>query len=96
MSALPEALKALPYDQVALKPFNMVGLDALRLLLTETVSSEIIAADQQAGVSNSMGADSLNDAPRLSALVDVIAADKHGLVMLMGKGGVGKTTLPLP
>ena len=35
----------------------------------------------------------LNDAPSLSALVDVIAEDKHGLVMLMGKGGVGKTTL---
>jgi arsenite-transporting ATPase len=27
------------------------------------------------------------------ALVDDIAADGHGLVMLMGKGGVGKTTL---
>ncbi len=26
-------------------------------------------------------------------LVDIIAADKHGLVMLMGKGGVGKTTI---
>ena len=26
-------------------------------------------------------------------LVDEIAEDGHGLVMLMGKGGVGKTTL---
>ena len=33
------------------------------------------------------------DAPSLSELVDDIAADGHGLVMLMGKGGVGKTTL---
>ncbi len=33
------------------------------------------------------------DAPSLSQLVDEIAADGHGLVMLMGKGGVGKTTL---
>ena len=33
------------------------------------------------------------DAPTLSELVDDIAADGHGLVMLMGKGGVGKTTL---
>ena len=32
-------------------------------------------------------------APSLAALVDEIAADGHGLVMLMGKGGVGKTTL---
>lgn len=32
-------------------------------------------------------------APNLSQLVDDITADGHGLVMLMGKGGVGKTTL---
>ena len=32
-------------------------------------------------------------AAALSALVDSIAADGHGLIMLMGKGGVGKTTL---
>ena len=32
-------------------------------------------------------------APRLAALVDDIEKDGHGLVMLMGKGGVGKTTL---
>ena len=83
LSDLPDVLKALPYDQVALKPFNLVGLDALRLLLTENVSGEVISEDQQVAF----------DTPSLSALVDVIAADKHGLVMLMGKGGVGKTTL---
>lgn len=32
-------------------------------------------------------------APNLSTLVAEIARDGHGLVMLMGKGGVGKTTL---
>ena len=83
LSALPDVLKALPYDQVALKPFNLVGLDALCQLLTETVSREVIGEDRQVTF----------DTPSLSALVDVIAVDKHGLVMLMGKGGVGKTTL---
>jgi len=33
------------------------------------------------------------DLPRLSTLVDEIAKTGHGLVMMMGKGGVGKTTL---
>jgi arsenite-transporting ATPase len=33
------------------------------------------------------------DVSSLSELVDEIAQDGHGLVMLMGKGGVGKTTL---
>jgi arsenite/tail-anchored protein-transporting ATPase len=83
LSDLPDVLKVLPLDQVALKPFNLVGLDALRLLLTDNVSGEGIIEHQQVAF----------DTPSLSALVDIIAADKHGLVMLMGKGGVGKTTL---
>jgi arsenite-transporting ATPase len=33
------------------------------------------------------------NAPSLANLVDDIAIEGHGLVMLMGKGGVGKTTL---
>ncbi len=87
LSNLPKALQTLPYDQIALKPFNLVGLEALRQLLSETISREV------AGIDDPLGSELLNDAPSLSALVDVIAEDKHGLVMLMGKGGVGKTTL---
>ncbi|MDR1968875.1 MAG: arsenical pump-driving ATPase [Burkholderiaceae bacterium] len=82
--ALPEALKALPRDQIALKPFNLVGLDALRHLLTDTV---------QPGNADAVDLPATLTAPGLSALVDDIAADGHGLVMVMGKGGVGKTTL---
>jgi arsenite-transporting ATPase len=37
--------------------------------------------------------DSPFNAPALASLVDEIAADGHGLVMVMGKGGVGKTTI---
>jgi arsenite/tail-anchored protein-transporting ATPase len=82
LAAMPETLRALPRDDVPLKPFNLVGLGALRQLLVEAVSqpSEGDAPDELS-------------APSLSELVDGIAADGHGLVMLMGKGGVGKTTL---
>ena len=83
LSALPEVLKALPCDQVALKPFNLVGLDALHHLLTAEIPQMPLREDQKITVNE----------PSLSSLVDIIAADKHGLVMLMGKGGVGKTTL---
>jgi arsenite-transporting ATPase len=31
--------------------------------------------------------------PGLSALADALAAAGHGLIMVMGKGGVGKTTV---
>jgi arsenite-transporting ATPase len=83
LAAIPDVLKDLPLDQVTLKPFNLVGLDALRQLLVEADVQAIVAEGPPPSL----------DAPSLASLVDVIAADGHGLVMLMGKGGVGKTTL---
>lgn len=84
LAAIPEELKALPRDLVALKSFNLVGLDALRQLLVPTADAENPAPiELPARLA----------APNLSTLVAEIARDGHGLVMLMGKGGVGKTTL---
>ncbi|MDT4287993.1 arsenical pump-driving ATPase [Methylomonas sp. MO1] len=83
LADIPAALKNLPMDRIELKPFNLVGLTALRQLLSN--SAPLAMPDN-----NVMRA---IPAPNLSALVDEIAADGHGLVMLMGKGGVGKTTL---
>jgi arsenite-transporting ATPase len=83
LSTLPDVLKTLPMDLIALKPFNLVGLDALRGLFTDIApidAPEEIEAQPLA-------------APDLASLVEEIASDGHGLVMLMGKGGVGKTTL---
>ena len=83
LKTIPEVLKALPCDFIELKPFNLVGLEALRHLLL--IAIPIIGHDKV--VTKTI------DAPSLSKLVDAIAIDGHGLVMLMGKGGVGKTTL---
>ncbi|MEI7787515.1 MAG: arsenical pump-driving ATPase [Chlorobiaceae bacterium] len=83
IAAMPVILKTLPCDHLALKPFNLVGLEALRQLLTMSVLPLLTTADQPVTI----------DAPKLSALVDEIAADSRGLIMFMGKGGVGKTTL---
>ena len=83
LDSIPDILKSLPQDQVSLKAFDLVGLDALRQLLTN-------APYHPSGKSNSPI--EVNK-PSLSSLVDSIAADGHGLVMTMGKGGVGKTTV---
>lgn len=83
LDSTPDVLKSLPQDQVSLKAFDLVGLEALHQLLTDTPyqtsskNSSLIEVDK----------------PSLSSLVDSIAADGHGLVMTMGKGGVGKTTV---
>jgi len=85
LANLPGALSSLPTDQIELKAFNLVGLAALRQLLT--------ASSDVASTPDAPSQDSVVHAPSLSSLVENIALEGHGLVMLMGKGGVGKTTL---
>ncbi len=83
LSTVPAVLSTLFCDCVTLKPFNMVGRAALDQLFKEVPPAPAVAEGETAAVV----------APDLSALIDDIAADGHGLVMLMGKGGVGKTTI---
>jgi len=85
LAAMPAVLQSLPRDELSLKPFNLVGLAALGRLLGDDVSA---LADHVSAATLP-----LLVAPNLASLVDGIATDGHGLVMLMGKGGVGKTTL---
>ena len=84
MAGLPEVLAGLPRVEVALRPFDMVGLAALRALLDPEVGS--------AG-GPAVAPDGLSDPDRLDRLVDDLARSEHALVMVMGKGGVGKTTI---
>lgn len=83
LTAMPAELKALPQDRLPLMPFNLVGVQALRKLLQ--ADAVPLAAAAQAAPAMAT--------PALSSLIDDIAAAGHGLIMLMGKGGVGKTTL---
>jgi arsenite-transporting ATPase len=83
LAALPVALQALPQDLIPLMPFNLVGVDALRRLLRADSGDATLAVAPVPAIAT----------PALSSLVDEIAENGHGLIMLMGKGGVGKTTL---
>jgi arsenite-transporting ATPase len=79
---MPAPLRALPTDTRNLLPFNLVGIDALRALLSDrtAVMVEIKAHCEE-------------KLPELATLIDELEKAGHGLIMLMGKGGVGKTTL---
>jgi len=98
LADLPEVLRGLPTDQIELKAFNLFGLAALKQLLstpTEANARDRKAhsdMDGRAALATTDQALKIN-APSLASLVNDIAVEGHGLVMLMGKGGVGKTTL---
>ena len=85
LDALPASLRDLPQDRVPLRAFDTVGLPALRALLVP--GAEPVALRTAEQVTNS------DPLPGLAALADELAAAGHGLIMVMGKGGVGKTTI---
>ena len=81
--ATPSHWRDVPRDIIELKPDNMVGLAALRSLFE---CATVVPEDTYGHLREDM-------APSLDALVDELAATGHGLIMCMGKGGVGKTTI---
>lgn len=82
LDAMPQSLRSLPQDQVPLRAFDTVGLPALRALL---------AAQASPSVPGQARPEPAGRLPGLDALADALAEAGHGLVMVMGKGGVGKT-----
>jgi arsenite-transporting ATPase len=83
LAAMPPGIADCPRDEIPLRAFNMVGLAALRGLFDPSRGP---AAETAAGAA----ADAL---PRLRVLIDGLAGAGKGLIMVMGKGGVGKTTI---
>jgi arsenite-transporting ATPase len=82
---MPEVLRTLPRSTVPLCAFDTVGVTALRALLSDDQSpaTEDPAANGEPPLS----------AGRLDQLVNHLASAGRGLIMVMGKGGVGKTTI---
>jgi arsenite-transporting ATPase len=83
IDSMPPHLAGLERSVVGLKPREVVGVESLRVFFSDR--AEVAPAQAR------MLAD-----PRLhplDALVDEIERSGHGVVMMMGKGGVGKTTV---
>jgi arsenite-transporting ATPase len=85
LAKMPPALRAFPISEIPLLGHNIVGLEALRGFLSATPAvpprKPAAAPALPPGIMD------------LRALIDDLAAADHGLVMVMGKGGVGKTTI---
>ncbi|TVQ12051.1 MAG: arsenical pump-driving ATPase [Balneolaceae bacterium] len=89
IAQMPERLKKMEKLVFPLRPYNLLGLDRLRTVFKPLDTEQI---KQNSGPV--LAAHPETDLPDLETLVDELVADKdHGLVMTMGKGGVGKTTI---
>lgn len=77
-------LSSLPVTEVPLRAHNLLGIAALRAL-AHSGKSETIEPNGRSPA--------LPPLRSLSSLVDDMVQAKHGVIMTMGKGGVGKTTI---
>lgn len=98
LAHVPPGLATLPRTVLPLLPFDLVGLAALRTLLRPRAAAEMAAnapASTAAGPAAASRAAAPMAAPHgdLMSLVPELAARGHGVIMTMGKGGVGKTTV---
>jgi len=83
LAAIPVELCQLPRTEVPLTMHGLVGIDALRTLgqsPAPAATAESVDVDEVCPSS-------------LSNLLEDLAAPGHGVILAMGKGGVGKTTV---
>ena len=82
LSDVPEALSTLPRRELPLKSGQVIGVPALRKLF----AAEDLPAIEGSDINSKLP-------PNINCIIEDLTQQGHGVVMTMGKGGVGKTTV---
>ncbi len=85
VGAVSDFVASMPSYVVPLRPINILGLAGLRVLLEGPAESVDVVTGKESWVAPHLES--------LGALVATLAAQGPGVIMTMGKGGVGKTTV---
>lgn len=85
LEAMPEGLKGFPRTAIPLSPHGILGLDSLRQLGS--------IASSPSGGESTEDMTRVEHLPGLGSIIDELVAPGHGVILAMGKGGVGKTTV---
>ena len=87
LHAIPPPLDQLPTSMVPLVGIDMVGVTALRQLASGTANHGLDVARCTPAVVEPSGV------PELAQLIDELERPGRGVILVAGKGGVGKTTV---
>jgi arsenite/tail-anchored protein-transporting ATPase len=90
MAGMPAGLAGLPQTSVPLASQGLIGVDALRSVAQGVATIDTI---EPAAADETVSADCLSRLLPLDVLIEQLAALKRGVILTMGKGGVGKTTM---
>jgi arsenite-transporting ATPase len=84
LAAMPVGIGKLPRTEIQLVPRSLIGIEALRIIGETNISASRVGVPIQP---------TRKLPPPLSELIPLLAAQGKGVIMTMGKGGVGKTTV---
>ncbi|MCC6996676.1 MAG: arsenical pump-driving ATPase [Deltaproteobacteria bacterium] len=93
LDALPEGLRTLPRSDLPLLPFGLVGPEALRRLLSPLAPGPGPGPGPAPAPARPAPASAVVALPGLGDLLPELEAARHGVIMTVGKGGVGKTSV---
>jgi arsenite-transporting ATPase len=88
LSNLPSGLAELQRTEVPLAPISLVGIAALRSIGRAPERHDLPTADLNVREQTATA-----EMHSLQTLVDELARQSHGVILTMGKGGVGKTSV---
>jgi len=83
LAQMPRRLELLPRTRIPLMAESLIGVDALRLMGQFSLDESAVPVRPTA----------VSLRPAITALVPELLASGKGVIMTMGKGGVGKTTV---
>lgn len=87
LAELPSEIKTLPRTSIPLASGSILGIEALRALAESTTGEQAIQ------VVTASDTEQVETPPLLGEWIDELTAHGRGVILAMGKGGVGKTTV---
>jgi len=90
LEQMPDELKKLSYTRTLFRASGVMGIDAMReLVQCKEDGTAFVTAEK---LKNDL-AEAIEPLDNWESFIDGIEQDSHGVIMTMGKGGVGKTTM---
>ncbi len=99
LNKMSDTLKELPIFMVSLHPHDLIGVSGLEMMLEEFSSEHANTKDSIHDLRHDLTRDRNQymdqsyEVKHLKPLLDHLFKKSHGVIMTMGKGGVGKTTV---
>jgi arsenite-transporting ATPase len=90
LGQMPEALANLPSTRTAFRPSGIMGTSSMREVISNR--SESVVLDTPEALSHALE-QTMHAYQNWEAFIDGLETTPNGVIMTMGKGGVGKTTM---